>query len=102
MFSKDPIINDIVLTIVNDGNGKQCGASYEKRLEYATRHKPYLAFRAIAREYGRRAFRSYGTAHPTLQQTSQAGNILADYYAQHLMEMEPSERPVGGAIKGRI
>ena len=88
----DHTVFEIVLTVTNDGNGSQCGFSYQQRLEAARQGEPgRLTFRYMARNYGRYAHRQFGAAHPTLQQTSAAGDELYAYYRELLAEIDSPE-----------
>ena len=76
MYHTNPAINDTVLTIINDGNGDQCGMSYKQR--------------CAAAEYGIMAFRSAcRTYRPELKRTEviEAATIIQEYYREHMREI---------------
>jgi len=62
-------VNDIVLTVINDGNGSQCGMTYSERCELN-----YLALLNACRYYA-----------PTAKNAdiNEAGKLIRDYYIQH-------------------
>jgi hypothetical protein len=83
-YHDDPAINDALLTVINDGNGSQCGLTYEDRkqlgAEYAVRPAGVLRdFKRAARRYRRDLTPSQATA---------AARFLADYYVQHVRECQ--------------
>lgn len=77
MYHEDPVINDIVLTVINDGNGSQCGITYNQRCN-AAKSGYILAFRRAANEY-----------RPTSRRDQQmiAGDYLYKYYLEHIGEL---------------
>lgn len=81
-YHEDPIVNDIVLTIINDGNGSQCGMDYEERKRMA---ESVYRFRTACREYNRQRSRS-GSVRATPGQIIQAADILQAYYREHVAE----------------
>jgi hypothetical protein len=86
MYSEDPIVNDIVLTIINDGNGEMCGMTYADRQAAARRDGcGRYQFEAAARRYVRywnRNFRDDDERPRKISraQQLQVGEILVDYY----------------------
>lgn len=85
-YHEDPRVNDIMLSIINDGDGSQCGGfDYAQRCA-AGRSHDLFKFRWAAREYDRYAHRTYGTPHATREQTVLAGNLLLEYYQRHAEE----------------
>lgn len=87
MYHPDPRVNDIVLTIINDGNGSQCGMDYRARCNAAA--TGILRYRAAVAEYGRRA---YGRSMPTRSQIIEAADVLQHYYRAHVEEMKHEEK----------
>jgi hypothetical protein len=87
MYSENQIVNDIVLTIINDGDGSMCGMDYKARLD-AGRHHGLFEFRHAAREYGRYRHKHFGSSVPTRHEWVEAGNILMRYYEEHAKECE--------------
>ncbi len=87
MYSNDPLVNDIVLSVINDGNGDQCGTDYAKRVDLGRQIVNLYQFRAMAREYGRYAKKRFGSPIPTRAQWVEAGNLLSEYYEEHVKEL---------------
>lgn len=83
MYHKNPVINDLMLTIINDGNGSQCGVSYKERCESA--ENGIFKFRYACRTYGRARSRS-GARYPTRDEIITAANLLQEYYREHVSE----------------
>jgi len=86
MFSDNHIVNDLVLCVINDGNGSECGISYEQRCQAAMGFRSILSMRQAARECGHYQHKVYGTSVPTRKELVEAGNILANYYDEHVKE----------------
>jgi hypothetical protein len=87
-YHENPAINDTVLTVINDGNGEQCGYSYEMRKDAARESDgrgDIAKFRHMARNYGRYRKR-YGTRNLTREEWVIAGDILLKYYVNHIRE----------------
>lgn len=98
-YHDDPQVNEIILTVINDGNGNQCGADYSERCRIAQHAEVDSAryrFRGIARAYDRYSHRVYGHPLRTLKQTSEAGDYLAKYYAEHVKECEVTDAETKG------
>lgn len=88
----DPVVNDMVLTVVNDGNGDQCGYSYPERLRVARMPnvlaRDYL-FRCMCEHYDRHCrVRDGTTERPTTFQLRAAARELRDYYDRHIAEVD--------------
>ena len=86
----DPVVNDLVLTIINDGDGEQCGTDYRQRIGAA--EFGLFKFRTACREYGRYRQRVYGLSFPTREQWFTAATILQNYYRAHVEEIKSQER----------
>lgn len=83
MHHQNPIINDIVLTIINDGNGSQCGMDYAARC--AAAENGIASYRAACRYYNLQ--RSYaGAKSATRAEMLEAESVLQGYYRQHMQE----------------
>lgn len=83
MFDEDHKVSELMLCIINDGNGDQCGRSYEQRCEAASSHGLF-EFRYMARECRRRVhpdWRDYSAA------CTRAGDLLFAYYEEHVKGM---------------
>ena len=82
----DTRVNDIMLTVINDGNGDQCGADYAERCRLGKdgTQRSRMQFRYIARECARRARKA---AQTSLAQSSAAGDFLFKYYVNHAKEL---------------
>jgi hypothetical protein len=85
LYVDDPAADQIILCVVNDGSGSQCGASYTERCNYA-RENDLFKFRLMAREYGRYAHKKFGSPIPSRAATVAAGDYLFKYYIEHLKE----------------
>ena len=87
MYHEDGTVNDIILTIINDGDGRSCGGfDYRQRCEAGRTHDLYR-FRWAAREYGRYRHRTFGSPLPTREQAHIAGDFLFAYYQEHAEEV---------------
>lgn len=84
MFSTNHAINDTVLTIINDGDGTQCGMTYEQRKSAA--ENGILEFRAACRAYSRYRNSHYGSRHLNRAEVIDAAIILQNYYREHVAE----------------
>lgn len=84
-YSADPVINDLVLTIINDGNGAQCGRTYEQRC--AAAENGIFEYSYMCREYSRQRNRA-GSSRATREQILAAATILQEYYREHMAENE--------------
>ena len=86
-YSDNATVNDIVLTVINDGDGKQCGASYAQRCD-AARAGNYYEFGDMARAYGRYRLSHYGATVPARAEWVAARDILFSYYVEHVAEID--------------
>lgn len=75
MYHQDPVINDLMLTIINDGDGSQCGMNYAQRCAAADTGIFY--YRAACREYNR---------HASREQIIEAATRIQAYYREHVKE----------------
>ena len=83
MYSQNTVVNDLVLTIINDGNGSQCGMNYKSRC--ASAETGIYEFRAACRAYGRQRSIS-GSSRPSRTDILEAATILQNYYREHVKE----------------
>ena len=76
MYSENHVINDVVLTVINDGDGTQCGMTYAQRCAAAT--GPLDPYVNAAGTYG-------DTLSPPagLFECLDAAYIIRDYYVDH-------------------
>lgn len=88
IYSENPNVNDTVLTVISDGSGTQCGFTYKQRLELARQGLNLHKFREMARNYGHYR-KVYEAPRLTRAEWVEAGNILAEYYAEHVKECAP-------------
>lgn len=72
-YSNDPVVEDIILTVINDGNGSECGMTYQERL-----NADIFQFRNACRKYSPKA---------THNQRFQAAQLLFEYYENHKKEI---------------
>jgi len=78
-------VHEIVLTIVNDGNGDQCGYTYRQRRELAD--TGLYAYRHMVRNYLRHSWREYGTPRPVDRRVRFiAADEIQAYYRRHVAE----------------
>ena len=75
---RDNIVNDIVLTVINDGNGDQCGLTYKQRCNAA--QYGLASYRIACVRYGN----SIGASK---QQVLEAADEVQEYYREHTKEM---------------
>lgn len=71
-------VADLVLVVINDGNGDQCGVDYQGRIT-AGRAKDLMAF-------GRMVVRYNPKAQP--KEIRLAASQLLAYYVQHVSELD--------------
>jgi hypothetical protein len=71
--------------IISDGNGEQCGWSYERRLGAARIGDPF-AFMAMASSMSG-WLDTHEAPRLTAEEISQTARYLRDYYAEHLAEI---------------
>ena len=83
-YSDNHAINDTVLTIINDGDGSQCGMTYAERKD-AAETGIYL-FRQACRAYSRYRHQNYGSRHLERAEVIEAASILQNYYREHVAE----------------
>lgn len=87
MYHDNPAINSTVLSIINDGDGSQCGMTYKQRCEAA--EHGIFKFRAACVKYS-----AWRTRHDeralTPEEIIQAAILLQLYYRQHIKEGIPS------------
>lgn len=92
-YHDDPLVNDAVLAIINDGNGEMCGMDYEarkaaaKRQEYGI-HLYQKAAQAYIR-YFNRHFLDAGESERrfTPNQLETIARLLQRYYLDHIAEV---------------
>jgi hypothetical protein len=88
MYHENPIINDLILTIINDGNGSQCGLSYAQR-KYEAAHHGLSQFRLACARYNKQRVAS-GSKKADRLEVIEAAQILFDYYIAHNREIAQS------------
>lgn len=83
MYHTNPAINDTILSIINDGEGTQCGMTYKQRC--AAAEYGLLEFRVACRVYSdwRKRHEARGL---TRQEIIEAAEYLQHYYRQHMKE----------------
>ena len=84
-YHENSAINDTLLSIINDGNGDQCGMTYQQRCDAAD--TGIFAFRAACRAYSRHRHSVYGSRHLTRHEVLEAATYLQNYYREHVKEM---------------
>lgn len=83
-FSEDPVIEDLVLTIINDGEGTQCGMNYCARCQAA--ENGIFEYRLAVRNYNRYRRSVYGSPHASREQVLMAATLIQKYYREHVKE----------------
>jgi hypothetical protein len=78
-------VNDIVLSVINDGNGSMCGMSYEQRC--AAADTGILEFRAAAKQYSDYRHKHFEQPRANRQEIIDAATCLQEYYRKHVQEM---------------
>jgi hypothetical protein len=86
LYHDDPVVDDLILTIINDGNGSQCGMTYENRKSAAFSHD-LAPFRIAARKYSTQRVKAGGSP-ATRSQIIEAANYLMHYYTEHNAECQ--------------
>ncbi len=84
LYHDDPVTDDLILTVINDGNGSQCGMTYEDRKRAAASHG-LADFRVACRHYARQRVRDGGVP-ANREQIIEAADYLFRYYTQHNAE----------------
>lgn len=84
-YSENPIIENIVLTIINDGDGSQCGMSYDARLARA--HVGIYRFRDACRQCSRYLHENFDLRQANPREIRYAAIIVQDYYRNHAEEI---------------
>jgi hypothetical protein len=78
----DATVQDIVETIVNDGNGDMCGYTYQERLTMGRRE-----LRRACANYASRRVRMFECERASAAQLDAAVEELWLYYLQHKREI---------------
>jgi hypothetical protein len=84
-YHSDARINDAVLTIINDGDGRQCGMNYEARKRAGRPPGSIMPFMRAVLHYRR----DMQLTELGLQDAATAARILMDYYVAHARECGP-------------
>jgi hypothetical protein len=84
-YHENPAINDAILSIINDGDGSQCGVSYKQRL--GALESALNVF--VKAGYG---FSTWNVEHDSQplsrKDILEAAHVLLDYYYEHMKEMK--------------
>lgn len=83
-YHDDAVTNDLILTIINDGNGSECGMTYEQRK--AAADTGIAAFRAACKTYSDRRATRYESPRANRAQILEAATYLQNYYREHAKE----------------
>ena len=84
-YHENTAINDTILTIINDGNGDQCGMTHDQRVQAADHG--IFEFRAACRAYSRFRSANYGSRHLTREEILESATYLQNYYREYVKEM---------------
>ena len=88
-YHVNPVINDLVLAVINDGNGSECGMTYDERCKMA--EFGILYYRAACKRYSERRVKVYEVRKATRAEIIEAASIIQEYYRQHIKEQsQPS------------
>ena len=88
-YHDNPVINDLVLTVINDGDGSECGMTYADRCKAAEFGIFY--YRAACKRYSKRRAKVYEAREATRAEIIEAASIIQEYYRQHIKEQsQPS------------
>jgi len=82
MYHDNPRTNNVILAVINDGNGGLCGMTYEERCQSVDNFTSVLNLRKAARVCADRL----GINLPFRPDSFEAGNILSRYYQDHVKE----------------
>ena len=83
-YHADYRTNDIVLSVINDGDGTMCGMNYKQRC--AAAEFGLGQFRAAAKAYSDYSARVFEQAPATRRQILDAATCLQEYYRRHMAE----------------
>lgn len=86
-YHSDARINDAVLTIINDGDGSQCGMDYAARKRAGRDGGRIMPFTNAVLHYRR----DLQLSAAGLRDAAEAARILMDYYVTHVRECGPEE-----------
>jgi hypothetical protein len=83
-YHNNPTVNDLVLSIINDGDGSMCGMTYKQRC--AAADTGIGEFRAAARDYSEYRTKHFEQPKATRQEILDAATCLQEYYRRHNLE----------------
>lgn len=83
-YHTDPRTNDIVLSVINDGDGSMCGMTYKQRCDAA--EFGLAQFRAAAKAYADFSVTHFAQRPASRQQILDAATCLQEYYRRHMAE----------------
>ena len=81
MYHENHKINDVILTIINDGNGETCGMTYQER-KAAVKNHDLPAIRRAVEKYGKK----YYGENFKQEYIFIAGDFIFDYYEKEMLE----------------
>jgi hypothetical protein len=93
-YSEDHAVNDIVLAVINDGNGSMCGLTYQHRCDIVRRQAGPVAmmqFRNACRRYSQYSRLRFETPCVPHEKVNAAAQLVLEYYRQHVKEIEASK-----------
>lgn len=85
MYHADSAINDIVLTLINDDNGSECGMTYQQRV--AAAETGIGDYRIACAKYNERRASVYEMPKATRHQVIHAATLVQEYYRRHAKEL---------------
>lgn len=83
-YHPDPRTNDIILAVINDGDGTMCGLNYRQRC--AAAEFGLAKFRVAAKAYADYSVKVFEQSPATRRQVLDAASCLQEYYRRHMAE----------------
>ena len=90
-FHRNHKVNNLILTVINDGNGDQCGVNYNERMKHAEFPLGTM----------QKAVKHYNDSLPSNEKANRrelfaARNFLGCYYREHFYEANPERIAYNG------
>lgn len=78
------VVDDIVTTVINDGDGSLCGMSYQQRCDSA--EYGIGKFRMACQKYGQAGRSDLGESPALRLEVIEAASVVQEYYREHVAE----------------
>lgn len=88
MYHEDVHVNDVILSIFNDGDGSLCGMSYKDRSNLSMTEYGLVHYRNAVRTCSKHLKKHFGNPMLTLVQQVEAADLIQKYYQTHMKEMK--------------